>query len=444
MNNIIRWQTPEGILEIIPTAQQGPGENKKKSSKLQEAVRKYHLWEFEAAAAIGREILAETPDDVDAMNLVGVVSLHQGRLVEAESLFRQAMVIEPGRSELFRNLAATVNLSSDGPEVAMMQELLAKGNLADPDLENFHFTLAKIFDQGNMIDEAFHHVNLGNTIHRRASHYNPGEIWQYIDEMERTFDAGYMKRRFGTCGIDVDLPIFIVGMPRSGSTLIEQIIAAHPQAHGADELKLMPRFCQEIRKAAPSMPITKAISLIDDKTVRFLAGRYLDHIRSLAPEALRITDKMPHNFLRLGMIALMFPRARIIDCRRDPLETCISCYFHQFPEGLEFTHDMAEIGDFYKAYLRIMEHWHAVLPLHILEISYEDLVADQETISRRIIDFCGLPWNDQCLAFHKHKRTITTSSRLQVNQPLHQKFLGRWRRYDRFFAPLKESLGIDK
>jgi hypothetical protein len=230
-------------------------------------------------------------------------------------------------------------------------------------------------------------------------------------------------------------------MPRSGSTLVEQIVASHPNVFGAGELPHFHRTAVElpaIQNTTTSYP--ECAALMNDSTVARLADEYLTHLDALSPHADRVTDKMPENFQHLGLISLLFPHARVIHCQRDPLDTCLSCYFLDFTGWLPFTYDLTKLGQYYQQYLRLMAHWRTALPTPVLEVRYEDLVADKEAVSRRMIAFCGLDWDDACLAFHETDRPILTASHWQARQSIYKSSVGRWRRYEQHLGSLKQAL----
>ena len=236
--------------------------------------------------------------------------------------------------------------------------------------------------------------------------------------------------------------MFIVGMPRSGTTLTEQILASHPQVAAGGELKALWRIMQRAEKIAQQDDASRRqLEALNPETINAEAAEYLAALSRVSRTADRVTDKMPHNFQALGTIALMFPNARVIHCVRSPMDTCLSCYTHRFNEGHAYANDLATLGLYYREYARLMDYWRAVLPIRMLESRYEDLIADQEGASRRLIAFLDLEWDDACLDFHKTQGTVRTLSRLQVRQPLYGSSVAQWKRYEKHLGPLKEALG---
>jgi hypothetical protein len=236
--------------------------------------------------------------------------------------------------------------------------------------------------------------------------------------------------------------VFVVGMPRSGTTLVEQILASHPAVFGAGELELMPRAVAGLRAAHPEAAFPDLAAMLDDADLRALGARYLAGLDRIAPpEAARVTDKLPLNFVHVGLIHLALPGARLVHVRRDPLDTCVSCYSKLFAGNQPFAYDLGELGRYYRAYTSVMAHWRRVLPPGVLlELDYEAVVADLERAARRLVAHCGLGWDDACLAFHRTERPIRTASALQVRRPLYTEAIGRAAAYAPWLAPLIAAL----
>jgi tetratricopeptide (TPR) repeat protein len=307
------------------------------------------------------------------------------------------------------------------------------------DRARFHFTAAELLDSLARYDDAFTHARRANELARPP--YDPAAH-------QRTFDAliAYFTRdRLASLAKSTDRtdkPVFIVGMPRSGTSLVEQILASHPSVHGAGELDFMYHVWAgiiQMLKAAPQDYPACLDRLTADQATG-MSEIYSLPLIALNPAASHITDKLPLNFLHLGLISILLPGARIIDCRRDPRDTCLSCYLAMFESGNEFKYDLAHTAHFFTQYRRLMQHWHQSLDLPILEVNYEELVTDPEKQTRRLLDFLNLPWDTRCLRFHETSRPVTTSSRQQVRRPLYQSSVGRWRNYRRHLAELDRIL----
>jgi len=252
-------------------------------------------------------------------------------------------------------------------------------------------------------------------------------------------DAPLIQRLMGV-GDRSDVPVFVLGMPRSGTTLTEQIIASHPDVHGAGELRELMGVVQDIESGG-MVAFPENLQGLTAQHVARWGQEYVARVAKRAPHAKRITDKMPANYLAMGLIPLMLPNAKIIHVKRNPVDTCVSCFTRLFNRHQDATYDLFELGRHYANYGRLMQHWHRVLPAgSFIEVQYEDIVADMEGQARRLIDHVGLPWNDACLAFHENKRSIRTASVTQVRQPIYGSSVERWRNYERFLGPLLEGL----
>jgi hypothetical protein len=291
-------------------------------------------------------------------------------------------------------------------------------------------------------DDAFRHLADANRLCDAESGASSQAHIDHIDRLISVFTADLLRRQTLT-DQQSEVPIFIVGMPRSGTSLVEQIIASHPQVFGAGEVGYMQAISRNLNsQAVPPARYPDCLPFLSAEQLRNASAWYLARLTERAGDAVRITDKLPSSYLRLGLIALLFPRARIIHCHRDPLDTCLSCFFQNFGRNQPLCADLRKLGTVYRQYERLMAHWRRVLHIPTLEVRYEDLVKNQEPESRRLIDFCGLPWDDRCLAFHRTQRAVNTASFWQVRQPIYISSIGRWRHYERHLTPLKEALGL--
>jgi hypothetical protein len=274
---------------------------------------------------------------------------------------------------------------------------------------------------------------------QRGKPYDPIEHHLYVDQIIRAFSREHFERVRGW-GLETDVLVFVLGLPRSGTSLVEQILASHPQVFGAGELTCLRSAYRSIPAlVGEQAPGVECIDRLDQAAVQTLAGQYLDRLRRLAPEAARIVDKMPDNYLMLGLIATLFPRARVIHTRRDVRDVGLSCWMTHF-KHIRWACDLEHIGTRIREYLRLMEHWRRVLPLPMLEIDYEEVVAGLEPAARRLVAWCGLEWDRACLAFHQNKRVVRTASMTQVREPLYRRSLQRWKSYRDEIAPLLRIL----
>ena len=281
---------------------------------------------------------------------------------------------------------------------------------------------------------------MGNGLYRRAA-YDPA-AFEHLTGPQIDYFTRERVRAMPKATLRSDKPVFIVGMPRSGTSLVEQILASHPAVHGAGELDFIHHIWVGMLGMLGSNfgKYPKCLDNLTTEQVDGMADVYLSPLVAMKPDAVRITDKMPLNFLHLGLIASLFPSARIIHCRRDPMDTCLSCFMTHFNYPQPFQHDLEHLGHFYRLYEKLMGHWKTVIDLPMLEVSYEEVVADPEAQSRRMVEFLGLPWNDDCLKFHQTKRPCATASVMQVRRPVYGSSVGRWRHYEKHLGPLKSAL----
>ncbi|MCH7487379.1 MAG: sulfotransferase, partial [Proteobacteria bacterium] len=395
----------------------------------------YVLDRFADAEAAYRGLLEMAPDWPDALNGLGVVLLAGSRLDEAVDCFRRAAELKPELSQAVYNLASSGAAPMDDEKVSAIEARLAGEGLAGNDRIDFHFALGEHYDARGQADAAFVHFRSGNDL-RRASLAAEGHVFDADDHdrlVERIIEAfrpGFFE---GREGLGDERPVFIVGMPRSGTTLVEQIAASHNGVFGAGEVGGIADMVSRLPGDYPGN-----MEALEDPEA--LARAYMERLGSLAPDSARIIDKTPFNFLYLGLIARLFPKARIVHCRRDAMDTCLSCYFQNFVASHPWSTGLGDLGNYLRAEARLMDHWHGVLPNPIHEIRYEDLIADQEGESRRLIEALGLPWDAACLAFHENKRWVRSASNWQVRRPLHGGSVGRWKAYREHLGQLERIL----
>jgi tetratricopeptide (TPR) repeat protein len=388
-----------------------------------------------------RKALGLAPESAVAWNGLGMVLRAWGRFEEASDCFRRAVAINPDKPSFHRNLISLGAQGGDSAKVGRLTTLLNQPGLPLQERIEAGFALGKLLDDADRFDEAFANFARANALVRETP-AGPDEVFdgaklhRVVDRMiEGSPPAFFARRR--DWGEASELPVFIVGMPRSGTTLVEQIAASHPAVHGAGELGEIGRIAAQLspgeRRAAGQG--------WDAGSIATAARDYLRHVRSLDGAGLRIIDKMPGNIFHLGLIAVLFPAARVIFCRRDARDTCLSCYFQRFANNSHrYTYDLANCGWQWLETDRLMKHWLQVLPLRTLVIHYGELVANQEKQSRRLIDFLGLPWDPACLEFHKTQRPVMTASVWQVRQPMYVRSVGRWQCYERHLEPLLQVL----
>jgi hypothetical protein len=305
--------------------------------------------------------------------------------------------------------------------------------------KNLHFTAADVLDKLQQYDSAFEHYKTGNDIGNTHSYDRKSYISQ-IDMIINNFTPDYFSRSPQSNIID-SRPVFIIGMPRSGTSLTEQILATHPCVYGAGEMDILDKIAKDMFNNTNDFTDSRSsLPILDLDVLNTNAAHYLKHIDSLSSSAKIITDKMPHNFYHLGIIQLLFPGARIIHITRDPLDNGLSIFLQNFSHGHTYSNDLFNIGTHYYHYLRLMKHWRKVISLPLLEITYEQLVNNQKELTQKLLNFCNLEWCDDCLEFYKQKRNVYTASYNQVRQPMYKNSIGRWRNYENHISALKKGL----
>ena len=395
----------------------------------------------EQAEAEFDRALALDPNNDEALLGLGHLCVENGDLERAEALFRRALALKPDNVPARIQLIQAAKVKPGDDNFAALLELQqGEDPLSDNRKLPLHFALGKCYDDTMDYDKAFPNYLAGCRIKRARLDYKPDASAQQFAELTAIFSKDNIDKLRGG-GNPSDLPIFVLGMPRSGTTLTEQIIASHAEVHGAGELPDLLRVAH--RKTHPdTTSFPDNLRYLDQSTLSAWGDEYVAGLKARAPRAKRITDKMPANFLAVPLIHLMLPNAKIIHVNRNPVDTCVSCFTRLFHRKQEHTYNLAELGRYYTDYARMMDHWRMVLPRGaFLDIVYEDIVADQEGQARRLLEFCGLEWDAACLDFHKTKRQVRTASVTQVRQPIYTSSVERWRKYEKFLGPLLDELG---
>ena len=397
------------------------------------------LGETELALKWWKEVW-EADDRVYAA-LVGITNIYadEGRFEEAETTAREVKKRLPHRPAGYISFAHIHKFREDDGTLAEIKSQLTSENIAEQDKVALHYAAGKICDDLKMFDEAFGHFDLANRLACKTYDHKPTEaFWQ---RMKTVFSKRFFADRSGW-GHDTDAPVFIVGMPRSGTTLTEQILAAHPDVYAGGELETMDRlarFSEDISPTREEFPVS-ALKLTR-VGAEFVGRHYIDDLKRRSNRtARRITNKMPHNFQLLGLIALTMPNAKIIHCRRNPMDTCLSCWTKNFNDAHGYNRSLEDLGRYYRGYFDLMDHWRKVLPISILDVDYESYTSDLESTARKIVDFVGLEWNSRCLNFYEIERSVRTASQWQVRQPIYTTSVERWRNYMPHLQPLIDVL----
>ncbi|MFQ5507710.1 MAG: sulfotransferase [Leptospirillia bacterium] len=430
--------------------------------------------ELEKAAECLKKWARVEPANPQVPMWMGALMSYWGRYEEAGKCFDTALRLAPGNPEVIAGKAEMLERSGDKDGAWNLIEPLIDAGNNDPNLlqvfgavaakvdradeairrieqvlttdpdgfvrSRLHFMAGDLYDRGKKYDEAFAHYAEGNRLSAAGmQRFDPAAHARWIDRLIAAYGEGVLDH-LPRADHGAELPVFIVGMPRSGTSLVEQIIACHPSVYGAGELELVRKMAHSIPdRVGVSEPFPECVAHMTRQVVDDLAGEHLARLTKMGGDASRVVDKLPNNYQYLGLIAQLFPKARVIHCVRNPMDTSLSCFMQQFA-SLAHTCDLTHLGRYYRDYQRLMDHFEAVLDLPILTVRYEDVVADQEGMSRRIIDFLGLPWDAACLNFHDSERHVITASYDQVQEPIYTRSVERWKHYEAHLGPLIKAL----
>jgi Tfp pilus assembly protein PilF len=377
------------------------------------------------------------PQSAEIHQMRGALLNGMGRQEEARLAFERAIVLRPN-GHYYRDLAIVTRFTPDNKHIANMEAMQRHPNIPLDQAMALHFALGKAYSDIGEHAHSFLHQTEANRRRRLQTQYAEDAELARIEKLKTEFTAETFRAPFSG-GDPSNIPVFIVGMPRSGSTLAEQILASHPDIAAIGE---SPALHNNTAAALGNIDFTDTARLAGDDRLRAAGAAYVAAVSSLHPAAKRIADKMLMNFLYAGLIHLMLPNARIIHIMRDPVDTCLSIFSEEFPAGMPWMFDLGELGRFYRAYAGLMAHWRQVLPPGVmLDVRYEDIVADLEKEARRMVAHVGLEWDAACLAFDKTQRLVSTASAAQVRQPIYRSAIGRWRPDDANLAPLLKALG---
>jgi tetratricopeptide (TPR) repeat protein len=403
-----------------------------------------NLGDYAGSAAVYAGVLQEFPQQPKVWMSYGHSLKTSGRVAEAVEAYRRAIEMGPNLGEAYWSLANLKTYRFSAADVLAMRNALTRNDLTDEDRLHFEFSLGKALEDEASYEESFTHYAKGNGIRRKSHPYSADENSSFVRRSQALFTREFFAERAG-CGAQAGDPIFILGLPRSGSTLLEQILASHSLVEGTMELPDIPQIARELAAGngrGDEGTFFQAVAALTSAQLRTLGERYLDGTRVLRKSAAPFfIDKMPNNCLYVGLIHLILPNARIIDARRHPLACCFSCFKQHFARGQNFTYGLEDLGRYYRDYVELMAHFDAVLPGRAHRISYEVMVADTEVEVRRLLAHCGLPFEEGCLKFYENERAVRTASSEQVRQPIFREAVDHWRHYERWLEPLKAALG---
>ena len=395
---------------------------------------------YEEAIDAFRAGLQIQADNVGCLAGLGHALKTIGRRDEAVQTYRDWVRMRPSFGEGYWSLANLKNYKFDDDEVQAMEAQLSDAALPDEPCIHFCFALGKAFEDRGNYELAFEYYARGNSARRMNEIHDPVELEVTHDRLIDVFSRAFLDEQ-ANLGNPDPAPIFIVGLPRSGSTLIEQILASHSQIDGTRELSDIGQIVHMIDRQAPGGEgYPEGLLNMSADDLRQLGNAYLESTQRYRSGKPYFTDKMPNNFPSVGLLQLILPNAKVINARRHPLDSCMGSYKQLFFQGQPFAYDLVELGEYYLQYQRMMDHWHTVLPGKVLDVQYEEVVTDQETQTRRLLEYCGLPWEDSCLTFYETERAVYTASSEQVRQPIYETSINHWRNYEQHLGELIEIL----
>ena len=414
-------------IEIDPRhdkAYNGLGNAQAYSGKIDEAIASY------------RKAIEIDPRHKNAFKGLGNVLSDMGEIDQANASYRKAIELNPEPADIYRSLSTNKKFTDYDEDIHSMQSLYAKENLSDEQKMYLAFALGKAYEDLGEYEKSMNFIIEATRLKRTLFNYSIPDTADIFREIKETFSLEFYSDRKGM-GIPDPTPIFILGMPRSGTSLVEQILASHPHVFGAGELTDLPILVRKSCATGSSWKFPERIVELDLAAMEDLGKEYVARIRLHSDDAEYITDKMPHNFIHIGLIKAILPNAKIIHCTRDPMDNCLSLFKNYFSSAHYYSYDLTELGQYYNLYLDLMQHWRENLSGFIYDQSYEALVADQESQIRQLLDYCHLPWDDACLEFHKTRRKVRTASNAQVRRPIYQDSVKLWKRYEKQLEPLR-------
>ncbi|MBO6702012.1 MAG: sulfotransferase [Pseudomonadales bacterium] len=408
------------------------------------AIECMQCGDYDTAIAEFDDVLKQAPGDPFTLTSKGHALKTTGGFDAAVEAYTQAVKNHPGHGEAYYSLANLKTYQFPDHQVAQMEEQAGNSNLSHMDRIYLSFALGKAFEDRQNFDASFTHYAEGNRLKKIQSRYSAEQMSEEMASQKTVCTADLFKSRSAVGDPSRD-PIFILGLPRAGSTLLEQILASHSQVDGTLELPNILSIAHELRHGDKISSVSEYPGVLLDQSseqLRSLGERYIRDTRVHRQGAPMFIDKMPNNFRHIGLIKLILPNAKIIDARRDPMACCFSGFKQLFAEGQEFTYSLEDVGRYYLDYVDLMNHWHEVLPGEIITVQHEAVVADLESEVRRILEYCGLPFEEQCLRYYETERAVRTPSSEQVRQPIFSDALEQWRNYEQHLTPLKMALGV--
>ena len=407
------------------------------------AIQKMQDGDYDGSINLFEKVLEKTPKDPATLTSMGHAYKTYGKLEEGIESYQRATLVRPDYGEAYFSLANLKTYEFSEIEMQAMHSQIEDGNLTYRDRVHFLFALGKAYEDRKDYETSFRYYNEANDLGRKQMRYDASKMTTELSAQIQHCTTSLFDKQSGK-GHQAKDPIFILGLPRAGSTLLEQIIASHSEVDGTQELGNILSVAHKLRGRGASTDTSKYPKVLHDLTgqqLKDLGQKFIEDTKIHRSGAPYFIDKMPNNFRHIGLIHIMLPNAKIIDARRHPMACCFSGFKQHFAQGQEFTYGLEQIGKYYRDYIALMDHWETVLPKQILRVQYEDVVADTETQVRRILDYLELPFEQACLDFHKTKRSVRTASSEQVRQPIFKSGLEQWRNFEAWLGPLKDALG---
>ena len=390
-----------------------------------------------------RRSIAINPDHAGTYSNMADALKYKGHIDEAVKNYRIALRLDPEMYPTYHALAFCKNFDSGDKDIKTMERISAAPDVTGEDQMHIDYALAKAYEDTGNFDMSFSHLKQANRFKRSTFDFNVRDSVQILEKPVHLFGPDLIDQ-FPHSGCTDNTPIFIVGMPRSGSTLVEQILSSHPDVHGAGEIHDFYKAMEQHQLNIFRPDFDQGMNDLTAADLRDIGEQYTQRLQNYTTDSPYVTDKFLQNFMLLGIIKLALPNARIIHCMRDPVDTCLSCYKQMFRKFHLYSYDLTELGVYYRNYQALMQHWRTVLPDSFLDFQYEDLVRDQRGQTEKLLDYCGLDWHDNCLNYHQNRRAVTTASDTQVRKSIYTGSVKRWKRFEKHLTPLLDALNHRK
>jgi tetratricopeptide (TPR) repeat protein len=396
---------------------------------------------IDEAERLFRKAVALNPRNGEAHAQLGLIHKTRGEREQALVCYRRAVALNPQYAEAHRGLAYLRTYTEYDKDIELMEQVYRDPTTPENERLLLGFSLGKVFDDLKRYDEAFEYLAEGNRLKRKTYNFSIPRSAELFEHSKRVLNRDFVERHRERAPQDAT-PIFVLGMPRSGTSLVEQILASHPAVHGAGEVDFLRTVTDEAERLT-GKPFPAGVDALPPGALSSAAQSYLAKLKAGAGGAAHVTDKLPHNFLRVGLIQAVLPNAKIIHCDRDALDNCLSIFQHHFSGHHGYASNLEELGQYYRLYQDLMTFWHEQLPERIYRLNYERLTTDTEAEVRALLEYCNLPFHSDCLQFHKTERLVNTPSATQVREPMYRNSVARWKNYARHLQPLQQALAGD-